>query len=353
MARQMKKQVRKLGLPPGALVHTGQRKVEHVHIESIRYTDSVCDALRPPSLTPDLLADPAAGVAWLNIDGLHDVGVIETIGQRFDLHPLVLEDILHTDQRAKVELDDRYIYAVLQMLRPENDYIQSEQISLILTDRWVLTFQEAPGDVFDPIRDRIRQNKGRIRKLGPDYLFYTLLDALVDSYFLTLEKIGDRIEALQEEVARNPDPDFLNLIHHLKRETLFIRRAIWPVRELVNNLLREDDSPLITPATRTFLKDVYDHIVQIVDIVETYREMTAGLLDIYLTGISNRMNAVMKVLTIIATIFIPLTFIAGVYGMNFQHMPELSWRWGYPAVWIVMGVAAIIMLILFKRKRWL
>ncbi len=351
MARQVRKQARKLGLPPGSLVHTGGRKVEHVRIEQFRYTETTCQSLLPPALTPDLLADPAAGVTWLNIDGLHDISLIETVGQRFGLHPLVLEDILHTEQRAKVEVNDHHLYAVLQMLRPENEHILSEQISLILTDRWVLTFQETPGDVFDPIRNHLQQNKGRIRKLGPDYLFYALLDALVDNYFLTLEKIGDRIEALQDIVARNTDFDTLKKIHSLKREILFIRRAIWPVREMVNNLLREE-TPLIAHATRKFLKDVYDHVVEMVDIVENYREMTTGLLDIHLNATNNRMNAVMKVLTIIATIFIPLTFISSVYGMNFKHMPELTWRWGYPVVLFVMVVAAIIMLIIFKRKRW-
>jgi magnesium transporter len=208
------------------------------------------------------------------------------------------------------------------------------------------------GDVFDPIRDRIRNGKGRIRKMGADYLAYALLDSIVDNYFIIMEKLGERIEFLEEELVTHPTAETLRVIHQLKREMIFLRKAVWPLREVVGGLERGESS-LLKEATRIYLRDVYDHTIQVIDTIETYRDMISGMLDIYLSSISNRLNAVMKVLTIIATIFMPLTFIAGIYGMNFKFMPELEWRWGYPAVWLVVVFIGISMLIYFKKKRWL
>jgi len=243
---------------------------------------------------------------------------------------------------------------VLKMLtfNNESNSIQSEQVSLVLGQNFVISFQEAAGDVFEQIRDRIRNAKGRIRKMSADYLAYALIDAIVDNYFLILEKMGEQIESMEEELIAKPSDKTVRMIHSLKRELIFLRKSVWPLRELISNL-EKTESSLITNSTEPYLRDVYDHTIQVIDTVEGFRDMVSGMLDIYLSSISNRMNAVMKVLTIIATIFIPLTFIAGIYGMNFKYMPELGWKWAYPAVWLIMAIVAIVMLIYFKRKKWL
>ncbi len=296
----------------------------------------------------------ADGTTWLNIDGLHQVEIIEKIGQIYDLHPLLLEDILNTNQRPKVEQFDNCIFAVVKMISydDQKQCIQSEQVSFVLVENHVISFQERVGDVFGPVRDRIQNTRWRIRKLGADYLFYALVDSIVDYYFTVLDKIAERIEVLQDEVTLEPTEKTIQKIHELKREMLFFRRAVSPIREMVNSLQR-DESKLISDATRIYLRDVYDHTIQVTEAIETYREMIGGLHDTYLSSISNRMNAVMKVLTIIATIFIPLTFVAGIYGMNFDYMPELHWRWSYPAVWIVMAAMFVVMMLYFKKKKWL
>ncbi|MHC4310333.1 MAG: magnesium/cobalt transporter CorA, partial [Planctomycetota bacterium] len=297
---------------------------------------------------------------WINIDGLHDVEIIEKLGKQFELHPLILEDVLHTTQRPKYEDFDKYIFVVLRMLR-YNEQIQaveSEQVSLILGTNFVISFQERVGDVFEPIRDRLRNAKGRIRKMGPDYLAYALLDAIVDSYFVILEKVGEKIESMEEELVSDPTEKTLQHIHSMKREMISLRKSIWPLREVISGVQRSESS-IIRESTEIYLRDVYDHTIQIIDTIESFRDMVSGMLDIYLSSISNKMNAVMKVLTIIATIFIPLTFIAGIYGMNFNpekspwNMPELNSYWGYPAVCLVMAVVVVIMLIYFRRKKWL
>jgi magnesium transporter len=230
--------------------------------------------------------------------------------------------------------------------------ILTEQISLILGPSFVISFQEREGDVFDPIRERIRSGKGRIRKMGADYLAYALLDAIVDDYFIVMEKLGERIEFLEEELVKRPLPETLQTIHHLKREMIFFRKAVWPLREVIGSLER-GELPLVKETTRIYLRDVYDHTIQVIDTIETFRDMVSGMLDIYLSSVSNRLNSVMKVLTIIATIFMPLTFLAGIYGMNFKHMPELEWKWGYPAVWIAVILISVSMLTYFKKKGWL
>jgi len=293
-------------------------------------------------------------VTWINVDGLHQLGVLESVGDRLGLHPLVLEDILNTGQRPKMEDFGGYIYIVFKMFYSNemNDEIVEEQISLILGPAFVISFQERRGDVFDALRERIRSDRGRIRKMGADYLTYALLDSVVDNYFVVLEKLGEKMEFLEEELVTHPTTETLQVIHNLKREMAFLRKSVWPLREIVSGLER-GESALIQESTGLYLRDVYDHTIQVIDTVETFRDMLSGMLDIYLSSVSNRMNEVMKVLTIIATIFIPLTLIVGIYGMNFQHMPELGWRWGYPLVWLVMLTIGGLMLVYFKRKRWL
>ena len=293
-------------------------------------------------------------VTWINVDGVHDVGLIQKLGNNFDLHPLIIEDIVHTQQRPKMEESENYIYIVLKMLYFDNaqNETQVEQVSLVFGKNFVISFQEKEGDIFETIRERIRNGKGRIRKMGTDYLAYALIDAVVDHYFIILENDGEKIEELEDKVVADPKPETLQKIHRLKREMIFLRRSVWPLRELVNSLER-GESPLIHKATRIYLRDVYDHTIQVIDTLETYRDMLSGMHDTYLSSISNRMNEVMKVLTIIATIFIPLTFIAGIYGMNFEFMPELKWRWAYFSVWGVILIVAVFMLIFFRRKKWL
>ncbi len=345
---------KKAGLPPGSLIYTGERKVESVRITAIDYDEHAFEEKSLATVEECFPFKTTPTVTWINVDGLHDVSVIEKIGQAFGLHPLMLEDILHTGQRPKYEDYDKHIFVVVRMLSycDDSHTVESEQVSLILGPSYVISFQERIGDVFDQVRERLRNGKGRIRKMGADYLAYSLTDAIVDSYFAILEKTGEKIEALEEELVSDPDDRTLRQIHALKREMIELRRSIWPLRELVNGLQRSD-SPLLAETTSIYLRDVYDHTIQIIDAIESFRDMVAGMLDIYLSSLSNRMNAVMKVLTIIATMFIPLTFVAGIYGMNFENMPELKWRYGYAAVWGVMVLMAVGMLIYFRKKKWL
>jgi magnesium transporter len=287
------------------------------------------------------------------VDGVHQTDVLARLGEHFGLHPLTLEDIVSTSQRPKIETFPDYVFIVCRMLRidPATSRIESEQISLILGRNFVMSFQERAGDVFDPVRERIRLGKGRIRKLGPDYLAYALLDAVVDNYFLVVEKYGEQVEELEGQLLGEPSSDLLRAIHQIKREMILVRRAVWPLREVIGVVLR-DESDLIQPGTRLFLRDVHDHTIQVAEVVETFRDVLTGLQDLYLSSLSHRMNEVMKVLTVISTIFVPLTFVAGVWGMNFQHMPELAWRWGYLGAWGVFVAIGGLMVAYFRRKRW-
>jgi magnesium transporter len=354
MPKLTKKRSKKAGLPPGTLVHIGERKAEELKITIIDYDEVHFQEREIEKIEECFVFRDRPTITWINVDGLHQVEILETLGECYGLHPLVLEDILNTDQRPKMEDYGDYIYIVLKMLDQNNkgNEIVTEQISLILGPNFVFSFQERAGDTFDQIRERIRNSKGRIRKMGADYLAYTLLDSIVDNYFVILEKLGEKIEFLEEELVTRPIPETLQAIHHLKREMIFLRKAVWPLREVVGSMER-GEPPLVKETTRIYLRDVYDHTIQVIDTIETFRDMVSGMLDIYLSSVSNRLNAVMKVLTIIATIFMPLTFIAGIYGMNFKYMPELEWYWGYPAVWLVVVIIGISMLIYFKKKRWL
>jgi magnesium transporter len=350
--RFIKRTPKKAGLPPGTLIPTAGDHFEEVGIFVIDYDETHFAEKQIHKIEEVLPFKDSPTVTWLNIDGVHNTEIVEKIGGYFGIHPLVLEDIVTTRQRPKMEDFGDYIYVVLTMLCLEKGQARAEQVSIILGENFVISFQEMPGDVFDPVRERLRNSKGRIRKQGPDFLAYALLDMVVDHYFAVLENLGELIEGLEQDLVLEPAPATLQAIHSLKREMIFLRKSVWPLRELISGLQRAE-SRLITHNTQTYLKDVYDHTVQTMDTIESYRDMVSGMLDTYLSSISNRMNEVMKVLTIIATIFIPITFIAGVYGMNFHYMPELSWPWGYFAALGLMGAVSLAMVIYFKRKGWL
>jgi magnesium transporter len=354
MLKLFRKTSKKAGLSPGTLVHDGDKKVEKAKITIIDYDATQFQEKEVETIEECFPFRDTPTVTWINIDGLHEVGIIEKIGKHFSIHPLILEDILHTGQRPKMEDFEDYIFLVVKMFYydEKDDEIKMEQVSLLLGSNFVISFQEREGDIFNPIRERIRNHKGRIRMMKADYLGYALLDTIVDNYFIILEKIGEDIENMEEELVTKPTPETLQTIHNLKRELIVLRKSIWPLREVVNSLER-GESPLINEATGVYLRDVYDHTIQVIDTIETFRDMVSGMLDIYLSSISNKMNEVMKVLTIIATIFIPLTFLAGIYGMNFEFMPELKWHWGYFAALGLMVVIFIGMVAYFRRKRWL
>ncbi|MGB2906387.1 MAG: magnesium/cobalt transporter CorA [Candidatus Aminicenantaceae bacterium] len=349
-----KKRTRKAGLPPGTPVYTGEREEEAVNISILDFTELGLTELEAESIEDCFPYLESPTVTWINIDGIHKVEIIEKIGQKLGLHPLIQEDIVNPQQRPKMEDLDTCVYIVFKMLQigAEKSPVKIEQVSLVLGQNYVISFQEMPGDIFDPIRNRIRNDKGHIRKKGSDYLAYALMDAVVDNYFNILEHLGDRIEDLEDTMMADPRPEHLQEIHGMKRDMIFLRKSVWPLREVISGLEREETS-FIQKGTQRFFRDIYDHTIQVMDTVETFRDMLSGMHDTYLSSLSNRMNEVMKVLTIIATIFIPLTFLAGIYGMNFEFMPELKWRGAYFVVWGIMGVIAVFMLSFFKRKKWL
>ncbi len=354
MAKIIKKRSVKSGLPPGALVHIGEKSEREIKVTVMDYNAAGCEEKEITAFNECFYYTDTSIVSWIDVEGLHEIEIIRQVGDWQGLHPLVLEDILNTDQRPKSEDFGDYLYIVLKMLNTGKDrQIVTEQVSLILGANFVISFQEGmEGDVFTPIRERLRNGKGRIRNMGADYLAYSLIDAVVDNDFDVLEGVGERIEALEEEVVMEPCPETVREIHRLKRDMIFLRKAVWPLREVIGSLERRE-SKLITEPVVIYLRDVYDHTVQVIDTIEASRDMLAGMLDIYLSSISNRMNEIMKFLTIIGTIFIPLTFIAGVYGMNFQNMPELHWQWGYFGALGIMTIVALSMLVYFKRKKWL
>jgi len=355
MSKQLKTKAKKVGLPPGSLVHTGDRMGESIKITLMAYDADRLEEKVMPGLAEEAALRNQAQMTWLHFDGLHDISLLERVGSLFDLHPLALEDILHTDQRPKVDDYGTYIFVVLRALSLPSDVkedIKSEQISMIFGRNFLISFTEKEAKYIETIRERIRKDQGRIRKSGIDYLAYRILDAIVDQYFIILEGLGDQIESEEEKLITRPMLDTLHTIQHLKREMLFLRKTVWPLREAISYLERRE-SILISDATVPYLRDVYDHTVQVIDTIETYRDMLSTMLDVYLSSNSNRLNEVMKVLTIIATIFMPLTFLAGVYGMNFQYMPELQWQWGYFGVWGLMIGIGVSMVIYFKKKKWL
>jgi magnesium transporter len=354
MAKFFRKVNKKVAQPPGTLTHIGEKKTDRITISELSFNKD--DIFEKTDLNIDEyeVKKDFKGVSWLNITGIHDTSIIEKIGKKIDLHGLVLEDILNTFQRPKIEDFDDYMFLVLKMLSydQEKKEVNSEQISLIIAPQLVITFQEKEGDVFQPVRERIRKGRKKIRGRNSDYLFYALVDAIVDHYFLIMEAIGEDIENIEAQLLENSKPENLHMVQRLRKELIFLRKAVWPLREIINTLLR-GESKLIHKSTLIFLRDVYDHTIQVIETTETFRDLVSGLQDLYLSSVSNRMNDIMKVLTIIATIFIPLTFIAGIYGMNFEFMPELKWKLGYFLVWIFMICIGIGMFIYFKRKKWL
>lgn len=352
MAKLYVKSSEKAGLPPGSLIHVGERKVDEAKITIVEYDKTAFQEKAVKSIEDYTVKDKPA-VTWINVAGLHQVEIIEGIGKIFSLHPLTQEDILHTDQRPKMEEFEDYIYVVLKILSfdDEEHKIEVEQLSIVSGSNFVISLHESGKDIFNPVRERIRDGKGHVKHMGADYLAYTLIDTIVDNYFVILEKFGEIMELIEDQVITDPTPETVKTIHHLKSEMVFLRKSIWPLREVVSRLERED-SPLIHESTVIYFKDIYDHTIQIIDTVETFRDILSGLLDVYLSSVSNKMNEVMKVLTIIATIFVPLTFITGVYGMNFKFMPILKWHWGYPAVVFGMFTMSVLMIIYFRIKKW-
>jgi magnesium transporter len=352
MVRFIKKSSKTIGLPPGELIHIGEKKLEKQRITVIDFDEKNYIEKQVDKIEDCFSYKEKPTVTWINIDGIHEIDIVKKICECYDIHPLVQEDIVNTGQRPKMEDFENYLYIVLKMLHQPEEEIISEQISIVLGRRFVISFQESTGDVFNFVRDRLRNSKGRIRRKGSDYLAYALFDAIVDNYFVILEKLGERIESLEIDVVNNPKPEILQNIHSLKRELIYLRKSVWPLREVISGLQRKE-SKLIEKTTDIFLRDVYDHTIQVIDTVETFRDMSSGILDVYMSSVSNKMNEVMKVLTIFAAIFIPLTFIAGIYGMNFQYMPELGWQYGYFTVLLLMITVSSILLMYFKKKKWI
>ena len=349
-----KKRSVKSGLPPGTLVHIGDASNKAAHISVIGYSPDGVEERHFEQIN-EYLQNPCDGnVVWVDVEGVHDIELIRALGEKHSFHPLVLEDIVNTAQRPKIEDYGDYLFIVLRMLHPTDEGgFNSEQLSIILGPDYLFTFQEGlEGDPFDSVRNRILNGKGKIRDMGADYLAYALIDAVVDGYFSVLEAFGERIVDVEEELTHTPDQRSLHRINVIKKEIIYLRKSVWPLREAIS-FLERGDSHLLNDATRLYFRDVYDHTVQVIDTVETYRDLLSGMLDLYLSSISNRTNEVMKFLTVIGTIFMPLTFLVGVYGMNFKHLPELEWRNGYFFLWGAMITLSLLMIAYFKKKRWL
>jgi magnesium transporter len=342
------------GTPPGTLVYDREQRAGEVTIRVIDYGPGACHVRAPKRIEDTFPLRDSDTVSWIDIEGLHDTEMLARFGGHFGLHPLVLEDILNTHQRPRVEEYDDYLFVVARMLiaGKNGEPFHSEQVSFVLGKRFVATFQDLPGDVFDPVRQRVEQGRGKSRRLGPDYLLYSLLDALVDNYFIVLQSIAERIETVEAVVALHPRAGDLDDVHRLRRELQYIRRNVWPLRDAVAELSRSD-SPLITDDTHVYLRDLHDHVVQVIESVENFRDVLASLQDLYVSSIGQRTNEVIRVLTIISTIFVPLTFLAGVYGMNFRHFPELAWTHGYAAFWAVSVIVVALLLVFLRRRGWL
>jgi len=354
MSRSSRRMARKVGMPPGSLVYTGDKEHLPAKITITRYNGDAIAERQVDAFAECQLAAVPGEVTWINVTGISKVTDLEMVGECFKIHPLVLEDILEVGQRPKVEDYDEYLYIVLNAIQPvaEGEKLVAEEISLVLGPNYLLSFYTGGDDIYAPIRERLLQAKGRVRKLGADYLAYSLIDLVVDNYFVELEKFGDQMESLEDEVVANPSPRTLRDVHQFKNDMIMLRKSLWPLREVVARLERRE-SPLISDNLGNYFRDVYDHTIIAIDTVETYRDILSGMLDIYLSSMSNRLNSIMKVLTIIATIFMPLTFITSLYGMNFKHMPELQWEYGYFMVLGMVVVIAVSMLEYFRRKNWI
>lgn len=342
-------------MAPGTLMHIGREKTGGTRIDLVEYDPNQIKKQHYESLTSCPPPKPSPIVTWINVDGLSQVEVLQQFGSCYGLHPLVLEDILATDQRPKAVNYGHYLYVVLKMIGvdPQGGGLKSEQVSLVLGENYLISFQEGlEGDVFEPVRVRLQNEQAKLRVAGPDFLLHALLDIIVDNYFLVLEHLAERAEGVEDELIEKPTTATIQAIYQMRRQLFFLHKVVWPLRELLSGLQRSD-SPLIHDTSGIYWKDLYDHTVQVLDTLETLRDMLTGMLDIYLSSVSNRLNEVMKVLTIIATIFMPLSFVVGLYGMNFHYMPELQWRYGYPAVLLLLLAIAGGMLLYIRKKRWL
>ena len=352
--KRKKKQGKKAGLAPGTISYVGDSRDFDVNIDLMEYSENNLDEKDSIRLEDIQKASKNECTRWININGIHNTTILESIGKKFDIHPLVMEDIAHADQRPKLDEFGEYTYLVVQMVRFDDEHFQvsTEQLSIIIQGNTLISFQEQPDDLFEGIRDRLRKNLGKGRRLGVEYLMYTMLDTIVDNYFVELEKLGDHLDEIEVNLLGKAKTEDVNALHGIKRELIYMRKAVWPMREVINSVSK---SELIqnNQLTEIYLRDVYDHCIRAIDTLESYREMSSSLMDMYLSSLSNKMNTVMKTLTIISTIFIPLTFIVGVYGMNFQNMPEFSMRYAYATVWAVMIILSLIMLRYFKKKDWL
>ena len=360
MVRKATRASKKLGLRPGSVVYVGDERTEKVNISIIDYTETEYQEKIASTVEECYPFKDSDSVTWINVDGIHDPEIVKKIGDHFGMHDLVMEDIVNTGQRPKMEESSDSIFIVLKMIyrTDGDDDLKAEQVSVLFGANWVITFQETGEDVFDFVRQRLKKTVPRVRFMNSDYLGYSLVDAVVDHYFVILENVGEKIEDLEDEIAEHPGSDSLGTIRDLKKQLIFIRKAVWPLREVIGGLERTE-SNLVSQSTGPYIRDLYEHTIQVIDTVETYRDMVSGLLDLYHTGVSNRMNEVMKVLTIFATIFIPLGFLAGVYGMNFDtsisrfNLPELGLRYGYLLFWGLAILTAGGLLWFFKRKKWL
>ncbi|PIQ77334.1 magnesium and cobalt transport protein CorA [Candidatus Peregrinibacteria bacterium CG11_big_fil_rev_8_21_14_0_20_46_8] len=354
MHTNLKKHAKKAGQPPGTVIYTGQKRQDDCDITIIDYNQDECTVYEHQKDKACLPFLKSTTNTWININGIHDVELIKFFGEHLQIHPLTLEDIANTTQRPKIEEYPEYLFIVLKMIsyNEKTRELDTEQISLIVTTNTVISFQERAGDIFDPLRRRLQNAGSHLRKAAADHLAYAIIDTTIDHYFSVLESISNEIEEVETKLLNDPDNTILHRIHKLKNQMIGLRKTVWPMRELINDFIRSE-SAFIQKSTHIYLRDAYDHTIQVIDTVETFRDLIAGMLDIYLSNLSNRMNSIMKVLTIIATIFIPLTFITGLYGMNFEHMPELTYPWAYPAVLGFMLLVAGGMLAYFKRRRWL
>lgn len=354
-SKTIKSRVRKVGLPPGSLIAPiGEKKTDKIHVTVFDYTADQLVEKQDASLQECVQYLDTPGMTWINICGIDDIQTIEWVGRRFGLHPLLLEDIMSSGQRSKLDDYKDNIYIVVKMLtyNDEKQQVEDEQVSLVLGKNFLISFLESKNNVFAPIYERLRPDNSRLRQRGVDYLCYTLIDCLVDNYFLILEKVDGKLETLEDELIKSPTPKTPQKIQRAKREITLLRKSVWPMREVISNF-RRIETPLIQDTTKLYIHDVYDHTIQAIDAIESFRDIVAGMLDIYLSNISQRMNEIMKVLTVVSTIFVPLTFIASIYGMNFDNIPELHWHYGYYEVLALMAIVTLGMLYYFKRKNWI
>lgn len=349
-----KSRTKKIGLPPGSIIYTGEFKSAPVTVKVVDFNTDIYDSYKAQDLEKIALHEGCTHTRWIEVEGVHDSAVLEKVGTAFKLHPLHLEDIAHVDQRPKIDEESHYIFIIAKMFRldQKTGEIYVEQVSLAFGTHWLVLFQEYSEDIFDSLRERLRQSKGKIRKMGADYLAYNILDTIVDQYFVVLERLNEKVEEIEESMASNPSIEAFRQIYQLKRDLLSLRKAVWPLRELIGNLQRGEHD-VISDSTKIYLKDIYDHTVQIIDTLETSRELLLSLSETYFSSVGHKTNMVMKVLTIITTIFMPLTFISSIYGMNFKHMPELEWHYGYPFALGLMGASALLMLSFFRKKGWM